>query len=147
MKNDQRYGVFLLCVGALLSLAVGGIEGAENIKMTDAEPGIYCRLTTAEMRDRLDAIRAEFLVHVKGVDELENGYRYWFEKTPERIQLVTDFIDFESRCCAFFQFDLSVAPGAERVSLSLTGRTGTKDFVESMMKSAAFDWRAAALKP
>ncbi len=145
MKFYQRH--WAVCVGVLLSLAVGGIEGAENINMTEAEPGIYCRLTSAEMRERLGAIRAEFLIHVKGVDELENGYRYWFEKTPEHFKLLTDFIDFESRCCTFFQFDLSVAPGAGRVSLSLTGRMGTKSFVESMMKSAEFDWRAAVLKP
>ncbi|WP_143302234.1 hypothetical protein [Candidatus Entotheonella palauensis] len=115
--------------------------------MTEAEPGIYCRLTSAELRERLGVIRAEFLIHVKAVDELENGYRYWFEKTPDQLKLLTDFIDFESRCCAFFQFDLSVAPGAERVSLSLTGREGTKSFVESMMTSAEFDWRAASRKP
>ncbi len=123
------------------------MEGAERINMTEAEPGIYCRLTSAELRERLEVIRAEFLTYVQGVDELENGYRYWFEKTPARMTLLTDFIDFESRCCAFFQFDLSVAPGAERISLSLTGRSGTKRFIESMMESAAFDWRAASLKP
>ena len=123
------------------------MEGVEKITMKEAEPGIYCRLTNAEMRARLDVIRAEFLVHVKGIEELENGYRYWFEKSPERIKLVTDFIDFESRCCTFFQFDFSVAPGAERVSLSLTGCTGTKDFVESMMVSANFNWHSALLKP
>ncbi len=110
--------------------------------MTETESGICCRLTNTALQERLEAIRSEFLVHVKGVEELESGYRYWFEKTSEHLQLLTDFIDFESRCCPFFQFDLSVSPEAEYVSLSLTGRTGVKDFVEAMMTSAEFDWQA-----
>ena len=29
--------------------------------------------------------------------------------------MLAEFIDFESRCCAFLQFDLSLAPEAQRV--------------------------------
>ena len=145
MKGHQRNWVVGL--GVLLLFVVGALEGAEKIDMMPAEPGIYCRLTSAEMRERMGVIRAEFLIHVKEVDELDTGYRYWFEKTPDRLKLLADFIDFESRCCAFFQFDLSVGPGAKRVSLSLTGPTGVKSFLESMMSSAEFDWRATSLEP
>ncbi len=84
MRYHQRH--WAIWVGVFLGLCTVSIEGAENINMKASEPGIYCRLTSAEMRARLEVIRAEFLVHVKGVEELDNGYRYWFEKTPERIQ-------------------------------------------------------------
>lgn len=113
---------------------------------TQDEPGIFCKLSTAEMRERLGELRAEFLIQVIGVDGLERGYRYWFEKTPEQLTMLAGFIDFESRCCAFLQFDLSVAPEAERVSLSLTGGEGTKKFLETMMQSVEFDWQATPRK-
>jgi hypothetical protein len=58
------------------------------------------------------------------------------------MQTLTEFIDFESRCCAFMRFDLSVEPDAQEVSLSLTGPDGTNELLESMMTSVEFDWRA-----
>ncbi len=105
---------------------------------------MYCQLGSAEMQERLGEIRGNFLVHVRGVEELENGYLYRFEKTTDGMRMLTEFIDFESRCCAFMGFDLSLQPGAQEVSLSLTGPAGTKELLESMMTSAEFDWRAGA---
>ena len=128
-----------------ITLLVGAVVGTEILAEENgmaAQQGMYCRLSGDEMRDRLGAIRTEFLVNVTGVDELEDGYRYWFEKTPQRIKQLAEFIDFESTCCAFMRFDLSVAPGAETVSLTLAGLDGAKQMLESMMTSVEFDWRA-----
>lgn len=126
-----------------IALAVIGAEAvvAQEIEPED-EPGLYCRLGSSEMQERLGEVRGNFLVHVRGVEELENGYRYRFEKSTDRMQTLTEFIDFESRCCAFMRFDLSVEAGAQEISLSLTGPAGTKELLESMMTSVEFDWRA-----
>ena len=142
MKFHQKWilGAFL---GVISTVALVSGIGAEKMATTQDEPGIFCKLSTAEMRERLGELRAAFLTQVRGVDELETGYRYWFEKTPERLSMLTEFIDFESQCCAFLQFDLSLAPEAKRVSLSLTGGEGTKAFLESMMQSVEFDWQAS----
>ncbi len=115
---------------------------AEGWAMTQDETGIFCKLSTTEMRERLGQMRAEFFIQVIDVDEVEAGYRYWFQKTPERLAMLAAFIDSESRCCAFFQFTLSLAPEAERVSLSLSGREGTKELLESTMQSVEFGWQA-----
>ena len=131
-------------MGAITSSVLGGICVAEDLDPTETETPVFCRLTSAEMRARLGEIRADFLLHVNDVDELEHGYRYWFEKSTERMVKLAEFIDFESQCCAFFHFDLSLAPGAERVSLSLTGPDGAKDFLEFTMRSVGFDWRASS---
>ncbi len=127
----------------VLSMVGAEALAAQEIEPED-EPGMYCRLGSAEMQERLGEIRGNFLVHVRGVEELENGYLYRFEKTTDRIRMLTEFIDFESRCCAFMGFDLSVEPRAQEVSLSLTGPAGTKELLESMMTSVEFDWRAEA---
>ena len=134
--------IFSVFLGMSAWVLVSGI-GAEQMAATQNEPGIFCKLSTAEMRERLGEIRTAFLTQVRGVDELETGYRYWFEKTPQRLSMLTEFIDFESQCCAFLQFDLSLAPEAKRVSLSLTGGEGTKAFLESMMQSVEYNWQAA----
>ena len=112
---------------ACIALAVSAAEAvaAQEIEPEDA-PGMYCRLGSTEMQERLGEIRGNFLVHVRGVEELENGYLYRFEKTTNRMQTLMEFIDFESRCCAFMGFDLSVEPGAQEVSLSLQDRTEPK---------------------
>ena len=134
--------VVLLGITLLVGAVVGTEILAEEKNGMAAQQGMYCRLSGDEMRDRLGEIRTEFLVNVTGVDELEDGYRYWFEKTPQRMKQLAEFIDFESTCCAFMRFDLSVAPGAETVSLTLAGLDGAKQMLESMMTSVEFDWRA-----
>jgi len=108
--------------------------------------GIYCKLTTAEMRERLGAIRAGLLAKVVGVDELEAGFRYWVEKSTANIELLAKFVDAESQCCGFFNFEIGLAADAERVSLTLTGVEGTKEFLVSTMDEVSFDWRAARSK-
>ena len=142
--NPQRpFGRLMTGLAIAVSVFGVAIPTAEGI-VPEVEPGMYCQLSSAEMAERLGEIRADFLVAVRNVNELENGYRYSFEKSADRMKRLAEFIDFESRCCAFMRFDLSVTPGAQEISLSLTGAEGTKELLESMMISAEFDWRAGA---
>ena len=139
MQLDRRQWITTLSAmgSTLVAVFSRGVLAANS----ENDPPIYCRLTSAEMRTRLGELRADFLLHVKRVDELEHGFRYWFDKTPQQLDMLAKFIDFESECCAFFSFDLSLAPGAERISLSLTGPNGAKEFLESTMTSVEFDWK------
>ena len=42
-------------------------------------------------------------------------------------------IEAEHRCCPFLRFALTVAPGDGPVTLEMTGREGTKEFLESLL--------------
>ena len=141
-RMDRIRGVAGLAIAVALVIGTGA-PNAQSIDL-EKDPGMYCRLSSAEMQERIGELRSDFLAHVRGVSELENGYRYSFEKTTQRMKLLADFIDFESQCCTFMRFDLSVEPGTESISLSLTGADGTKQLLEAMMTSVEFDWRAGA---
>ena len=128
---------FLTATLALgLSTALSAREGDEPAE----EPaGIYCKLQSADLRDRLEELRADFLGAILEIDELDDGYRYWFAKSSERLQQLAKFVDFESQCCPFLNFEIGVASEAERVSLVLTGREGTKEYLRALAEASALD--------
>lgn len=105
---------------------------------------IFCKLSSAEMRARLGELRTEFMTQIVAVDELDSGYRYWVDRSQERLVMLAKFVDFESECCGFMDFEIGLASGHKRVSMTLTGPEGTKSFLEEMMSSVSFDWRAGA---
>ncbi len=100
------------------------------MKSPESEPGpIACTLPEAELRAWREQVQAEVKAGVVSIEELDDGYVYWFERTPERLAKLADFVWFESGCCAFLDFEIRVRSGDERISLRLTGPEGTKDFL------------------
>jgi hypothetical protein len=76
----------------------------------------------------------EALVSVMtGYVELDDGYS--FSLGADRLVQVSQWMANERLCCSFFQFDLSLKPGAHELSLALTGGEGVKEFIASEMVS------------
>lgn len=143
----------LMTAGLLLCLGAGGVPARQERAREAGEPGageeagIYCRLSSKELRERVGELRAGFFAGVVAVDDLESGYRFWFERSSERLHDLADFVDFESECCPFLRFEISLQGEGELVALSLTGRDGTRELLEAMAESAAFDLPAALRAP
>ena len=66
---------------------------------------------------------------VHEVQEVENGYRFTFPHETEVIFRIAEFIANERLCCPFLKFTLSVESANEPIFLSLTGPTGTPEFL------------------
>ena len=73
---------------------------------------------------------------VQGVQEIENGYAFRFPNETELIARIAEFISNERLCCPFLTFTLNVFSSDEPISLSLTGPTGTQEFLRAEFEGA-----------
>ena len=65
-----------------------------------------------------------------GVRELSNGYEFSFPADSKTFALLAEWVDQERLCCPFFDIDLRIEREGGPVWLRLTGRTGTKEFIQ-----------------
>jgi hypothetical protein len=63
--------------------------------------------------------------------ELSNGYAFQFPADPATVRIVAEWAAGERLCCPFFDIAIRLAPEGGPLWLTLTGRTGTKDFIRA----------------
>ena len=80
----------------------------------------------AHIRTTTELIHA--VQHVQGV---ENGYELRFANETELITQIAEFISNERLCCPFLDFTLNVASDKEPLSFTLTGPSGTQEFLRA----------------
>jgi hypothetical protein len=94
----------------------------------------------------------ELIQAMQNVQEVDNGYEFTFPNESVIISKIADFISNERLCCPFLKFTLNIVPNNERcpflkftlnivpnnepVSLSLTGPTGTQEFLRAEFEGA-----------
>ena len=66
----------------------------------------------------------------KAVRELPDGYEFQFPADPKSIALVAEWVAGERLCCPFFNIELRMEPEGGPFWLRLTGRQGTKEFIQ-----------------
>jgi hypothetical protein len=66
-----------------------------------------------------------------GVRELKNGYEFRFPSDSKTIALLAEWIAQEHLCCPFFEIELRLEPEGGPAWMRLTGREGTKQFIEA----------------
>jgi len=66
-----------------------------------------------------------------GVRELSNGYEFQFPGDPKTVALLTEWAVQERLCCPFFDIDLRFEKEGGAAVMRLTGREGTKQFIEA----------------
>jgi hypothetical protein len=77
------------------------------------------------LRDKRQAVR-----------ELADGYEFQLPSDAQTYQQATEWIDGERVCCPFFDISLRVMPDGGPLWMRLTGRPGTKAFIQA----DAADW-------
>jgi hypothetical protein len=75
---------------------------------------------------------------IQSIQEIENGYQFTFPNETDAIVKLFEFISNERLCCPFLKFMLTVNSNNDPISLSLTGPTGTQEFLRAEF-SGAFD--------
>ncbi|MGO8950418.1 MAG: hypothetical protein ACLQUY_22710 [Ktedonobacterales bacterium] len=98
---------------------------------TDEMP-LACSLSTDELRQR-GAENAALLAQAGHVQELPDGYTLSFpaDMAPDLL----GFVLAERDCCPFFTFQLTFPSPHEAVQLTIRGRPGVKEIVQSEMVS------------
>ena len=79
----------------------------------------------------------EIVPAIVDVTEVSNGYVLWFARAEGRLASLARFVELESRCCAFLDFEIRVEGESQRVALELTGPAGTKEMLEPLIENAA----------
>ena len=97
--------------------------------MTDLP--VACSLTEPERAVRRAGVLREVRLAQEDARWLPDGVVLRFAAEPDRLALLSTFIELEHRCCAFLRFRLTVEPGGGPVWLELTGPPGTREFLES----------------
>lgn len=68
---------------------------------------------------------------IQGVRELADGYEFQFPADPQTVQQVAEWSAGERLCCPFFDIGMRMGREGGPFWLRLTGRKGTKTFIES----------------
>jgi len=85
---------------------------------------------TARKR-HFDELGPELRAMRKAVRELADGYEFQFPSDPQSIALVAEWAAGERVCCPFFNIQLRMEAEGGPFWLRLTGRTGTKQFIQT----------------
>ena len=67
----------------------------------------------------------------KAVRELPDGYEFQFPADPKTIAMIAEWAAGERLCCPFFDIQIRMEAEGGPVWLRLTGREGTKSFLQA----------------
>lgn len=91
---------------------------------------VACTLTESEQRARREELRGGLRGLVITARETADGFALGF--APESIDVVREFVAFESRCCGFLTYAIDDSEGG-RTWLHLSGPEGAKEFVRGWL--------------
>jgi hypothetical protein len=98
---------------------------------------IACTLTPRDMAARANTLLPELLSRAQEHQDLPDGFRLRFEATSDTLQQITAVIDAERQCCRFLRFQLTVEPDEGPIWLAVSGPSGTREFLASLVSQAA----------
>ena len=88
-------------------------------------------LNAAERHRHFDELGPALRTLRTAVRELPNGYEFDFRGDPKTVAMLVEWTAQERLCCPFFDIDLRMSREAGPVTLRLTGRPGTKEFIKA----------------
>jgi hypothetical protein len=91
---------------------------------------IACDLTLPEFAARAESLRNDLFTGALEHIEIEGGYAFRFPGDTEWKDRIDAFVASERECCRFFRFDIRYEPDLGPIWLTLTGPTGTREFIE-----------------
>ncbi|MFC7157235.1 Zn-dependent oxidoreductase [Halomarina halobia] len=92
----------------------------------DSSREVACTLTDEQERERSEEVRTRLVANYVGFEETEDGLAVRFAGTNESLLAVARFASWESTCCAFAEYEITVVPPYEETVLSITGPDGTR---------------------
>ena len=125
----------LLCIIGFASSS--GLRAAEantqtHVQAQDQSPFACDRLALEPaVRSRhFDVLGPQLRSMKTGVRELSNGYAFKFPADMKTVQLVAEWAAGERLCCPFFDIEITLEPEGGPMWLTMTGREGTKRFMQ-----------------
>lgn len=94
---------------------------------------VACSLTAIELSDRKASLLAQFESRAFETKELQEGYAFRLPGDGKSIELIAELIVAERECCPFLAFELIAEPNLGPVTVRVTGATGTKEFLRTIL--------------
>jgi len=88
-------------------------------------------LTGAERHRHFDELGPALRAVKTGVKEWPDGYEFQFPSDRKTVGMLLEWAEQERLCCPFFDISIRFAPEGGTVSMRLSGRPGTKDFIRA----------------
>jgi ribosomal-protein-alanine N-acetyltransferase len=133
----SRPGAF----GPTLLLRLASARGPEAAV---SDSPIACTLTERELAERRAGLVSELGRHRAEIRWLPDDAAFQYPSTAAVVDLLTEFVRVESRCCPFLRFRLTIEPAGGPVWLELTGGPGTREFLEAQVSQGADTIRGSA---
>ena len=98
-----------------------------------AEAPFACNLKAFQPgeRTRHDQLTRQVMSAVTSRHELADGYAFEIDPGAVSVAELAEWTVLERRCCPFFNFEIGLNGEEGTLSLSLRGRPGVKQFIES----------------
>ena len=93
---------------------------------------IVCSLTPEALRARREGLLSELLRQADARESLPDGVHLRFSAATETLTLIARAIEAERHCCRFLKFEMTVEPDGGPFHLTLTGPSGTREFVDAL---------------
>jgi hypothetical protein len=93
---------------------------------------VACALTPETLATRKSGLLPGLARDASTVEPVANGLRLLL--APDAIPRIAETIDAERRCCRFLRFDLTIEPDEGPVRLTITGPSGTREFLEALIE-------------
>jgi hypothetical protein len=100
--------------------------------MADEIP-IACCLSNEELRTREATLLAQFKSALLTTEELSDGYLFRIPGDKKWLAVAAELITAERECCPFLKFELTADPAMGPVTVRMTGPSGTKEFLKSIL--------------
>lgn len=122
-------------MAAIVLLSTSGWSQAENKNATAQHPTVFAcnrlALSPAARHRHFDELGAALRKLRKNVRELPDGYEFEFPSDAKTVAALMEWADGERLCCPFFDIEVRMEAENGPVWLRLTGRKGTKQFIEA----------------
>ncbi len=127
---------FLLAAVFLLIASQSKAQTSPESESFVRDPDVLaCQLSGDEFQKRKAVLEEKVFSKVKKVEELEDGYAFFFEQEGDQLITVVDYMLAENKCCPFFKQDLSILPNGEGFIWKLTGSEQVKELLDDMAEA------------
>jgi len=137
MKTLRIAALIFLAHAALAqqaSLRMNGIVPPASRQAEKKQSPFACdrlALSPAERTRHFDELGPALVKLKTGVRELPDGYEFKFPSDKKTFAMLSEFIEQERRCCPFFDITLHIESEGGPLTMRVTGRPGTKEFIQA----------------
>ena len=110
---------------AVMLLALVGVHAAFAGEPYSCNMGAFTEQEMAEYQELATHLRSS----VQEIKELKNGFA--FKLPADAVVATSQWINYERKCCPFFDFALEIPKDSGPVWLRITGERGIKDFIRT----------------